>query len=40
MNVRDLPALNATLNSISALLLLFGYYFIKRREVQIGRAHV
>ncbi len=34
MNVRDLPALNATLNSISTLLLLFGYYFIKRREVQ------
>lgn len=33
MDVRDLPALNATLNSIATLLLLFGYYFIKRREI-------
>ena len=34
MEVRDLPALNALLNSISTLLLLFGYYFIKRRETE------
>ena len=34
MDVRDLPALNATLNSISTLLLLFGFYFIKRREIE------
>lgn len=34
MDVRELPALNATLNSISALLLLFGFYFIKRREIE------
>jgi uncharacterized membrane protein YozB (DUF420 family) len=32
MDVQQLPALNATLNSISALLLLFGLYFIKRGE--------
>ncbi len=34
MDVRDLPALNATLNTISTLLLLFGFYFIKRREIE------
>ncbi len=37
MEVRDLPALNATLNSISTLLLLFGYYFIKRKEIERHR---
>lgn len=37
MEVRDLPALNATLNSISAMLLLFGYYFIKRKEIERHR---
>ena len=37
MEVRDLPALNATLNSISTMLLLFGYYFIKRKEVERHR---
>ena len=37
MEVRDLPALNATLNSISAMLLLFGYYFIKRKEIDRHR---
>ena len=30
---QQLPALNATLNSISAMLLAFGYYFIQRREI-------
>ena len=34
MHVHDLPALNATLNSIATLLLLVGLYFIKRREIQ------
>ncbi len=33
MHVQDLPALNATLNSIATLLLLVGLYFIKRREI-------
>ena len=33
MEVTQLPALNATLNSISTLLLLFGYYFIKQRDI-------
>lgn len=37
MDVRDLPALNATLNSISTMLLLFGYYFIKRKEIERHR---
>lgn len=34
MQVQDLPALNATLNSISTILLLTGYYFIRRREIE------
>ncbi|MCB9383234.1 MAG: DUF420 domain-containing protein [Bryobacterales bacterium] len=34
MQVHDLPALNATLNSIATLLLLVGLYFIKRREIE------
>ncbi len=33
MDVGDLPALNASLNSLSALLLGCGYYFIRRGEV-------
>jgi len=33
MDPSRLPALNAVLNSISALLLLFGYYFIRQREI-------
>ena len=37
MAIRDLPALNATLNSISTMLLLFGYYFIKRKEIERHR---
>jgi len=34
MDPSRLPALNAVLNSIATLLLLFGYYFIRRREIQ------
>ncbi len=37
MDVRDLPALNATLNSLSAVLLAAGYYFIRRRQVSRHR---
>jgi uncharacterized membrane protein YozB (DUF420 family) len=36
MDVRDLPALNATLNSCSALLLVWGYVLIRKRRI---RAH-
>ena len=32
MSVTDLPALNATLNAISFLLLVTGYVFIRRRD--------
>jgi uncharacterized membrane protein YozB (DUF420 family) len=32
LSVHDLPALNATLNAISAVLLLLGYRFIRRGE--------
>jgi uncharacterized membrane protein YozB (DUF420 family) len=33
-----LPAINATLNSISAILLLLGFVFIKRKYVAAHRA--
>lgn len=33
MEVTDLPALNASLNSISTILLGAGYYFIRRQEI-------
>ena len=36
MTISDLPALNATLNSISAILLLIGYVLIRKRSI---RAH-
>ena len=32
MTVTDLPALNATLNAISFVLLVTGYVFIRRKE--------
>jgi uncharacterized membrane protein YozB (DUF420 family) len=38
MTVRDLPALNATLNAISFVLLVTGYYFIRRRQWRRHRA--
>lgn len=34
MNLTDLPALNATLNSITAILLLYGFILIRRKEIQ------
>lgn len=36
MSFGDLPAVNAFLNGVSAVLLSFGYYFIRRRN---QRAH-
>ena len=38
MSVTDLPALNATLNGISTLLLITGWVLIKRREQLLHRA--
>jgi uncharacterized membrane protein YozB (DUF420 family) len=38
VTVYDLPALNATLNFISFLLLLTGYYFIRRKQWRKHRA--
>ena len=34
MSVTDLPALNATLNAISTVLLVTGYVFIRRGDRQ------
>lgn len=38
MSLSQLPALNAILNTTSALLLIAGYYFIRRREINRHRA--
>ena len=38
MTVRDLPALNATLNAISFVLLVIGYVFIRRKQWRKHRA--
>jgi len=38
MQVNQLPALNATLNLISAILLGTGYYFIRKRNIPAHRA--
>jgi uncharacterized membrane protein YozB (DUF420 family) len=38
MTVHDLPALNATLNATSAVLLLTGYYFIRTGRRDRHRA--
>ena len=37
MDVRDLPALNATLNSCSAVLLIWGYSLIRKKRIQAHR---
>jgi putative membrane protein len=37
VNVTDLPALNATLNGISGILLACGYWHIRRRNIAIHR---
>jgi putative membrane protein len=36
--ISDLPAVNAILNSTSAVLLLCGYYFIRQRKIPVHRA--
>jgi uncharacterized membrane protein YozB (DUF420 family) len=38
LSLHDLPAVNATLNATSAVLLLLGYRFIRRRDVRKHRA--
>lgn len=38
MTVYDLPALNATLNATSFVLLLTGYYFIRTKQWRKHRA--
>ncbi len=38
MDFTDLPALNASLNSLAAVFLALGYVFIRRGEVQRHRA--
>jgi len=38
LSVTDLPALNATLNSLAALLLATGYVFIRRGQIARHRA--
>ena len=38
MNVSDLPALNATLNSLASAFLLIGFIFIRRKMIRQHRA--
>ena len=38
MTVYDLPALNATLNALSFVLLVTGYYFIRTKQWRKHRA--
>lgn len=38
MNLHDLPLLNALLNGSSAICLLAGFYFIRRREIRKHRS--
>ena len=38
MDVQSLPAVNATLNSASAVLLTLGFFFIRRKNVAAHRA--
>jgi len=37
MSVHDLPTVNATLNAIAALLLIWGYTLIRRKRIQTHR---
>ena len=37
MTVHDLPAVNATLNALSAVLLSIGYILIRRRRITLHR---
>ncbi len=38
MDIRDLPALNATLNSLSAVFLTAGYAFIRKKKIAAHKA--
>ncbi|WP_019947052.1 DUF420 domain-containing protein [Hymenobacter aerophilus] len=38
LNVKSLPAVNAGLNSLTAVCLMLGYYFIRRQQVARHRA--
>ncbi len=38
LDVRDLPALNAGLNTLSALLLITGWFLIRNRKIAAHRA--
>ena len=38
MSISDLPTLNAILNSISAILLITGYSFIRQKKINAHRA--
>ena len=38
MTISDLPTLNAILNSISAIFLVFGYNFIRQKKISAHRA--
>jgi uncharacterized membrane protein YozB (DUF420 family) len=38
LTVQDLPAVNASLNALSGLLLLAGYFFIRARRIPQHRA--
>jgi uncharacterized membrane protein YozB (DUF420 family) len=38
MSISELPTLNAILNSISATLLVAGYFFIRRKNIKAHRA--
>ena len=37
ITVRDLPAVNASLNALAAILLLIGYVLIRARRVTLHR---
>jgi putative membrane protein len=37
MSIHDLPAVNASLNALSAILLLIGYVLIRRRRIETHR---
>ena len=37
LTIRDLPAVNATLNGISGVLLLVGYLLIRARKIELHR---
>lgn len=38
MNTTDLPTLNASLNALSTVLLVLGYWFIRRRQQERHKA--